>query len=586
MVYDDNHTCPPALFRKGVTHDDCQVRSEELQQEKDEAARLEDNSKVIDESVSPLSIPFDNESWNQRIQNNPSFDNKLDSNLTLPKIDTFNQITEKTDLQDIKTHSSQMDIHNSRVTNSSVNNTSDRLSKEFDHNPDNRVTNICRDHDYFSTESRGEQEGKNEKPREANSYTFVKTRSENRTEQFQKNLGYSGLPSISNNSLETSLSSHDLSPKPTLVRLKKNGSVFKLPLAYLRNAVILHPYRISKAGESLLRPQLLKTPEFLTKSTISVVSKATQSSSKMDISADKISREEKHAKIRSSLDTLIETISNSTWNSVRDCVRVLARRFKLIDTRAEDPLFRSVHPFSSPSQEAFHSWSVAKRRSAEWTRAKFIRLTLEQCKFVNGESIWSTKMIMTWCRRQGYSSISCWSQVSSSSNHISCSLSKLIPQELSTISKIEIGGSQAILEDDVNVEIECSAESVDQPSYTTQVQNATFLLNDPEPDLTLWIADSIEKHGFKLGAELYDNFLVSLSRVLLSYVWRSMADDLLRRSLREAWLRTRGTVPEEISWIDTYRGITRRPQFDILTNAGLGVSDNPIEEQNLTTKSI
>jgi hypothetical protein len=80
---------------------------------------------------------------------------------------------------------------------------------------------------------------------------------------------------------------------------------------------------------------------------------------------------------------------------------------------------------------------------------------------------------------------------------------------------------------------------------------------------------------------LYENFLIPFSRVLLSCVWRGITEDLLRRSLSESWLRTQGAKPDEISWIDTYRAISNRPQFDIFTNAGMGVEES--DHENVTT---
>jgi hypothetical protein len=398
-------------------------------------------------------------------------------------------------------------------------------------------------------------------------------------------------------------STSDQATNPVLVRcFNKNGTVFKLPLALLRSAVILQPYRVAKVGESLLRhPALKATPEPSINIAQSALSKIITSTSRPHISPkldpnqpEKIRVEARFVKERKNCDAFFEKIFSSRWSNVRDCVRVLAREFCLINAQAEDPIYRSVHPYTSPSLEAFSSWSiillffcvviffffsinffslkdVGKRRSAEWMRAKLIRLALEKCFFASGENIWTTKIIMNWCRMQGYSPMCCWLKTSTGNQPFSHS--SMLTQEVITLTKTQIRSSHLSSEDDETIEVESLNDTFDTPSASTQCPKAPFLLNDLDPDLTSWIVDSIEKHGFKLGAELCENFLISFSRVLLSHVWKGITEDLLRRSLSESWLRTQGAIPDEISWIDTYRAISNRPQFDIFTNAGMGVEE-------------
>jgi len=173
---------------------------------------------------------------------------------------------------------------------------------------------------------------------------------------------------------------------------------------------------------------------------------------------------------------------------------------------------------------------------------------------------------------QGYSPMCCWLKTSTGQQPFDHSA--VLTQEMITLTKTELRSSYVASDDEEIIEVESLNDVVDTPSFSTQFPKASFLLNDVDPDLTTWIVDSIEKHGFKLGAELYENFLISFSRVLLSHVWRGITEDLLRRSLSESWLRTQGAIPDEISWIDTCRAISNRPQFDILTNAGMGVEES------------
>ena len=359
-------------------------------------------------------------------------------------------------------------------------------------------------------------------------------------------------------------------PKPILVRcFNKNGTVVKLPLSLLRSAVILQPFR--PAGESLLRPQFIAgggSKICLTKAV------------KADSPCKQVSAETKLINERHNLETCLEAIGSSQWKSVRDCVRALARILPLVDAKAEDPVYRSVRPFSSPSQEAFASWSVGKRRSAEWTRAKLIRNTLLKCNGTDlaGQNLWSTKAIMNWCRRQGYSPVSCWTagihSRSTSPSANSC-------PDLQTLTKAQLNHPPSIAsEDDVTIDVEsCKDRPVTKSSAAasggSQLAKMAVVINDADPDLTSWIADSMEKHGFKLGTECHEEVCLSLSRLLLSHLWKSVAEDLLRRSLRQSCQRNgNAAAPDQISLVDSFRAIARRPQFDILTNAGLGIDDN------------
>ncbi|KAI9553776.1 hypothetical protein GHT06_019040 [Daphnia sinensis] len=451
---------------------------------------------------------------------------------------------------------------------------------------------VDRDHDYFITGS---------DPRTENETTAIDSSSlvlpqpERNAEEFSKQF-----PSLASTSC---LATHtdkisvttDAAVKPVLVRcFNKNGKTFKLPLALLRNAFILQPYRLAKTGESLLRspisnsPKISDLPADVVQPVIGKVVSATPKSQiipKVDTSRrEKISLEAKFSNERKSCDAFFDQICTSAWSSVRDCVRVLARNLILVSPKAEDPVYRSLHPYTSPSLEVFVSWNVGKRRSAEWTRAKLIRRTLLKCSFTSGENVWTTKVIMNWCRRQGYSPMCCWSQTSSTFTKCQSLVNPASsPYEIFTLTKPQFDNSQLSSEDEVTVEVESLIELDGASSSTTQFPKASFLFNDPDPRLTSWIVDSIEKHGFKLGSDLCEDFLIPLSRVLLSHIWKEVAEDLLRRSLSQSWQRTRGAIPDEVSLIDTYTAIIHRPQFDILTNVGLATVDHNDNQPNLAT---
>ncbi|XP_057375564.1 YEATS domain-containing protein 2-like isoform X2 [Daphnia carinata] len=455
---------------------------------------------------------------------------------------------------------------------------------------DNNV--VDRDHDYFITGSDTRRENET---MAIDSSVLVLPKQDRNAEEFSKQ--FPSLASTSCSATHTGKVSATPDPavKPVLVRcFNKNGKTFKLPLALLRNAFILQPYRLAKAGESLLRSTISNSaittdlPAEIVQPVLGKVISATPRSQiipKVDPNRrDRIGLETKFNNERKSCEAFFDQICTSAWSSVRDCVRVLARKLSLISPKAEDPVYRSLHPYTSPSLEIFISWNVGKRRSAEWTRAKLIRRTLLKCSFASDENTWTTKVIMNWCRRQGYSPMCCWSQTSSTFTKCQPFVPPaLSPDEIVTLSKTQFDNSQLSSEDEVTVEVESLIELDGASSSTTHFPKASFLLNDPDPRLTSWIVDSIEKHGFKLGSDLCEDFLIPLSRVLLSHIWREVAEDLLRRSLSQTWQRTRGAIPDEISLIDTYTAISHRPQFDILTNVGLATVDHNDHQSNLAT---
>lgn len=211
------------------------------------------------------------------------------------------------------------------------------------------------DHDYFGRE--------NEKPRVGNS---ILPKPSTNVEEFR---GRGALECLNSTSLITSVSSLPLSSTtdPVLVRcFNKNGAVLKLPLALLRNAVILQPYRVAKIGDSLLRlPAPKATPESPANTIQPVPGKNTNFTAKPFSKPDtnwpeKISVEARFNNERKNCDAFFEKIYSTRWSDVRNCVRILARELCLVNSKAEDPVYRSVRPYTSPSLEIFGSWSILK----------------------------------------------------------------------------------------------------------------------------------------------------------------------------------------------------------------------------------
>ena len=271
------------------------------------------------------------------------------------------------------------------------------------------------DHDYFLT--------KNPNSSQAKEIPVTKKENQFKTIEVKKIIVSSPSilrkPASSSKESQSTLAQPSIHKAPVLVRcINKNGTVINLPLSLLRNAVVIKPYRTLKPGESLLRLPLRKPGEDVTapSDTKTLSSKTLQVIQPVQLAklCEKPPppppppvEEEKKPSEQFLFNLILGKTRSSNWQSVRDCVRFLAQEFSLINPKAENSIFRSVYPFSTTSLEIFNSWNIGKRRGAEWSRAKLIHKTLTECNFPNNES-WSTKRIFIWCRRQGYSPLSCW----------------------------------------------------------------------------------------------------------------------------------------------------------------------------------
>ena len=263
---------------------------------------------------------------------------------------------------------------------------------------------------------------------------------------------------------------------------------------------------------------------------------------------------------------LVVSVKSIKWRCRRDCIRYLANVFKLIDLRATDPSYRCCRPYTAVSLDVYRSWNVGKQRGAEWTRAKSMADIMSQCRFDDAEdAVWSTKKIMIWYRRHGYSDFQSW-------------ILKAPVEEsailASTLTEARIDNSQNVV-DDVVIDVESLDETKPcrSPSGNFSLSSKKVVtLEDADPELTSHIIESIEQLGFKLGVDVLDvDSAAPLSRIIFSCLWKKMAEDLIRLSLNESWLRAKGGKPETISLADVLQAIQQRPEYDILTNEGLGV---------------
>lgn len=337
--------------------------------------------------------------------------------------------------------------------------------------------------------------------------------------------------------------------RPMIVRcVNKEGVPIRLPINLLRNAIVVRPSRLIRPGESLLRAPLLRPP-------ISTCVPKAQPQPKPEVlnipKTEIISR-------TNDKENFEDTVLAVEWLDTRDCVRKLAQNIHIIDSRANEPGFRSRHPFTCPSLETFASWNIGKQRSCEWLRARAIRELLSKCKIKQKEPLWSVKVILRWCRHHGYSPMT--------NNPIKPKPGTTASFD-STVTACQLKSLDNPDESDCVIDIESLPTGTRVPACSRVSE--TIILNSDDPDLTQWITQQLKKFGYQLSPEVCGDALVNFTSILFTRLWKSFADDLLRRSLSESWARQSGSNPDEITLADAFRAIVHRPEFDLFTNAGL-----------------
>ena len=96
--------------------------------------------------------------------------------------------------------------------------------------------------------------------------------------------------------------------------------------------------------------------------------------------------------------------SVDAWRKFPDEIEELLTRLVREHPLTDEERNVVKHPYCAKSLQQFLAWNIGKRRACEWQRAAAIKRHLlkylPSCKL-------STKEVMTWCRRFGYTPVSC-----------------------------------------------------------------------------------------------------------------------------------------------------------------------------------
>lgn len=107
--------------------------------------------------------------------------------------------------------------------------------------------------------------------------------------------------------------------------------------------------------------------------------------------------------------TIGGTLSKPSHDVVDQYMHKLVRLLPLVGEKC------SSTPFTASSVEEYYKWQVGKQRAAEWMRAKSLRgLVIDQLSSLSGNYVIpSTRDIVYWCRRSGYTPL----DISTNSSH-------------------------------------------------------------------------------------------------------------------------------------------------------------------------
>ncbi|XP_032232605.1 YEATS domain-containing protein 2 [Nematostella vectensis] len=262
-------------------------------------------------------------------------------------------------------------------------------------------------------------------------------------------------------------------------------------------------------------------------------------------------------------------------------------------------------PYCAASLSQYLSWSLMKRRAAEWQRALHITRHLKSC---NISSDLTTKQVMIWCRCYGYTPTptlpsdqdllyccGCGTSELGASDgenveedskeiHLTCHSMRKSPPDTHTTSvelieslearERELSRARTIDEEDEDVDV-TSIPISRRLGICTQ---ALTTLPTPITVEQLWIKDVCNEIGISLRPVVHHGVEVHAVESALFTLTRRFAEDLMRKALSlsstsRSTLEPRVLVPGMI-----YAALRSMECWDFLTNVHTGhmVTDNTI----------
>lgn len=271
-------------------------------------------------------------------------------------------------------------------------------------------------------------------------------------------------------------------------------------------------------------------------------------------------------------------------DEIRESLRLAMKDHPLIHPQRN----LAMYPYCASSVEQFMSWGIGKRRACEWQRAASVKRHLSRC--IPSCKL-STKDVLLWCRRYGYSP---FDVVSVDGNATFCKLCgrRLQGSEETEVHKCEehlftsLTSSTGFLSEmeekekqlpdvpkagDENEDLEIDIVSLSPERGTCKQQEscpAMYLLSaTPEQE---WIRETCSDIGIQLKTVNMDGVnLYVIENMLLAAVQR-FAEDILRQSWACATEQSSSYGIRLITPSHVHKAVFSLPCCDFLSNKYLG----------------
>ncbi|XP_052258824.1 YEATS domain-containing protein 2-like [Dreissena polymorpha] len=252
---------------------------------------------------------------------------------------------------------------------------------------------------------------------------------------------------------------------------------------------------------------------------------------------------------------------------------------------------KTLHPYCAKSREEWLSWNIGKRRASEWQRAsavrRYLRSYLTEGVIFHGETMWSTRQILTWCRIHSYSphylerplhptAIDLQSETSLTpgkqhQRFSSVTDSNQLTQEITPLQEVMSSDSG---DEDVDVtSLESKAPVKQRPVEEAAVMGDTELL--PLCDGSIFVELVAQKVGVCLSPTLVSpGYMATVTHGTLYKAMEQFMEDILRKTF--ALQVNMGRYPDTVGVADVFLALENLPVADFLTNKYMGVPDVPM----------
>ncbi|XP_033733104.1 YEATS domain-containing protein 2-like [Pecten maximus] len=275
-------------------------------------------------------------------------------------------------------------------------------------------------------------------------------------------------------------------------------------------------------------------------------------------------------------------ISVTGFHDLLSLVKAAVRRHPVICENVD----RSLHPYCARSLDEWLSWNVGKRRASEWQRASFARKFL--LKNLNGEtsfkgeSLWTTKQIMVWCRHHVYSPHFLEKTLHPSPVELSADSSMLGKRYTSaTDSDVILSHIQdmnAAISANVSDEKDVDIISVEPPKVKVKTEVIKELVYCdpvvlPPSRQARFVQDLSTKIGVRFQpSEIDQEIHGSVAEDMVYSAMKTFMSDILRETY--SMKVNMGRYADSVGVGDVYRTLGRMTETDFLTNHHLGVPAN------------